>query len=275
MARRCVAITIKLDISSCRGQTWLEPLFFVMLADSLLMESNQPSKKITAWCFLGTSTQEWLFKSDHDLQEFWIPWYSTLLWGSIDWNHLASNKLRRILTGWFFSTNPRMTFQVWPWFARVLTLLFQKITLPPCIKISKFFRRYNMLAVQSSTPLQSTSIKLFGILSEESSYIRQNKMKPLSFLTWNSLERPYIIPYLGTTQETYYMIFTFGLEVWATNRDWRQESRNCKLQIKPFPILLGETWSQIFWRYLRFYLHYLSYTTRQSQGTYSPQRQIF
>ena len=87
-------------------------------------------------------------------------------------------------------------------------------------------------------------IKLFGILSEESSYIRQNKMKPLSFLTWDSLERPYIIPYLGTTQETYYMIFTFGLEVWARNRDWRQESRNCKLQIKPFPILLGETWSQ-------------------------------
>ena len=108
----------------------------------------------------------------------------------------------------------------------------------------KFFMRYNMLAEQSSTPLQSKSIKLFGILSKESSYIRQNKMKPLSFLTWDSLERPYIIPYFGTTQETYYMIFTFGLEVWARNRDWRQESRNCKLQIKPFPILLGETWSQ-------------------------------
>ena len=144
-------------------------------------------------------TQEWLFKFDHDLQEFLLC----------------------------FSKKPP-----YPMYQNFHQTIF------------KFFRRHNMLAVRSPTPLQSTPIKLFGILSEESSYIRQNKMKPLSFLTWDSLERPYIITYFLTTQETYYMIFTFGLEVWARNRDWRQESRNCKLQIKPFPILVEETWSQ-------------------------------
>ena len=132
-------------------------------------------------------TQEWLFKFDHDLQEFLLCFSK-----KSPYHHVSK----------FPSSSEG-------------TICWQ---------------------VQSLTHLQSTSIKLFGILSEESSYIRQNKMKPLSFLTWDSLERPYIIPYLGTTQETYYMIFTFGLEVWARNRDWRQESRNCKLQIKPFQL---------------------------------------